>query len=82
MILCDLCGEAKDCRQREIEGKEYDICLECWKPFAQRLKGKGRTKNREGVFLPPRPVKEGEEEGPKPHRGEPPRILGGAERTQ
>ena len=25
MIICDLCGEAKDCLQREIEGKEYDI---------------------------------------------------------
>lgn len=26
MIICDLCGETKDCLQREIEGKEYDIC--------------------------------------------------------
>jgi ribosome-binding protein aMBF1 (putative translation factor) len=39
MIICDLCGEAKNCLQKEIEGKEYDICSECWNPFAQRLKG-------------------------------------------
>ena len=43
MIICDLCGEAKDCLQKEIEGKEYDICSECWNPFAQKLRGKGRA---------------------------------------
>ena len=26
MITCDLCGEAKDCLQKEIAGKEYRIC--------------------------------------------------------
>ena len=76
MITCDLCGEAKDCLQKEIEGKEYDICSECWTPFAQKLKGKGRTKNRETVFLPPRVVKEREDEEPKPYPGEPPKICG------
>jgi ribosome-binding protein aMBF1 (putative translation factor) len=80
MIICDLCGEAKECLQKEIEGKEYDICSECWTPFAQRLKGKGRAKNQEPVFLPPRPIKEREGEEPKPHRGEPPRILGAVDR--
>src|SRR5260370_30882512 len=50
MIICDLCGETKDCLQKEIEGKEYDICSECWNPFAQKLRGKGRLKNRETVF--------------------------------
>ena len=80
MIICDLCGEAKECLQKEIEGKEYDICSECWTLFAQRLKGKGRAKNRELVFLPPRPIKQQEGEEPKPHRGEPPRILGAAYR--
>ena len=54
MIICDLCGEAKDCLQKEIEGKEYDICSECWNPFAQKLRGKGRVKSRETVFLPAR----------------------------
>jgi hypothetical protein len=54
MIICDLSGEAKDCLQKEIEGKEYDICSECWNSFAQKLRGKGRAKSRETVFLPPR----------------------------
>jgi len=27
MILCDLCGESKECLQKEIEGKEYDITI-------------------------------------------------------
>ena len=59
MIICDLCGEAKDCLLKEIEGKGYDICSECWSPLAQKLKGKGRAINRETVFLPPpRDVKE------------------------
>ncbi len=35
MIICDLCGEAKDCLQKEIAGKEYDICPECWNPLAR-----------------------------------------------
>jgi hypothetical protein len=30
MILCDLCGQAKECLQREIDGKEFDICSDCW----------------------------------------------------
>jgi hypothetical protein len=35
MITCDQCGEAKDCLQKEVEGKEYDICRERWNPLAQ-----------------------------------------------
>ncbi len=63
MIACDLCGEAKDCLRKEIEGKEYDICSECWSPLAQRLMGKGRTKDRDTVFLsPPGAFKEREDE--------------------
>ncbi len=81
MIICDLCGEAKDCLQKEIEGKEYDICSECWNPFAQKLRGKGRVKNRETVFLPPpREFKEREDEEPEPLPGEPPKIWGAMER--
>jgi hypothetical protein len=76
MITCDLCGHANDCQQREIDGKEYDICFECWEPLAQRLKGKGREMRRETVLLPPRAVKEGEEEEPKHIPGEPPIIQG------
>jgi hypothetical protein len=40
MIICDLCGEARDCLQKDIEGKEYNICSGCWNPFAQKLRGK------------------------------------------
>jgi hypothetical protein len=44
MIICDLCGEAKNCLQKEIEDKEYDICSEGWNPFAQRLRGKAERR--------------------------------------
>ena len=81
MITCDLCGEAKDCLQKEIEGKEYDICPECWNPLAQKLKGKGRAKNRESVFLAqPGEFKEQEDDEPKPLPGEPPKIWGALDR--
>ena len=29
MIICDLCGAVKDCLQKEIDGKGYDIWSEC-----------------------------------------------------
>lgn len=62
VIVCDLCGGAKDCLRKEIEGKEYDICSKCWNPLAQKLRGKGRVKNPETVFLPPpRVLKERED---------------------
>jgi hypothetical protein len=81
MIICDLCGEAKDCLQKEIGGREYDICSECWNPFAQKLRGKGRVKSRETVFLPPpRVVKERENEAPEALPGEPPKIWGAVDR--
>jgi ribosome-binding protein aMBF1 (putative translation factor) len=77
MILCDLCGQAKQCQHKDIEGKEYDICSECWNPLAEKLKGKGRVKKeREVVFLPPRTA-EPERQEPKPIPGEPPKIWGG-----
>jgi ribosome-binding protein aMBF1 (putative translation factor) len=83
MILCDLCDQAKECLQKEIDGKEYDICSECWKPLGERLKGKGRVKKeRETVFLPPPRFKESEHEEPKPLPGEPPKIWGGVGRPQ
>jgi hypothetical protein len=77
MTLCDLCGESKNCRQRQIEGKMYDICLNCWKPMAAKLKGKGRVeKERETVFLPP-VMQEPQPKEPKPPMpGEPPKIWG------
>jgi hypothetical protein len=82
MILCDLCGQARECAAREIEGRKYDICAECWNPLAEKLKGKGRVrKEREVVFLPPL-TKEPEPKEPKPVPGEPPKIWGGAGRPQ
>jgi hypothetical protein len=76
MIICDLCNKAKECLQKEIEGKEYDICSECWGPIAQRLTGKGRTKNQDTVFLPPRALKERGHEEEEPLPGGPPTIWG------
>ena len=76
MITCDLCGKEKDCAQKEIDGREYDICSECWNPLAEKLKGKGRVKPQEMVLLPQRPLKEQEEEKRQPLRGEPPVIQG------
>jgi ribosome-binding protein aMBF1 (putative translation factor) len=82
MILCDLCGQAKECSQKEIDGKEFDICFDCWNPLAEKLKGKGRVKRkRETVFLPPL-EKEPEPQEPKPLPGEPPKILCRADRLQ
>jgi hypothetical protein len=77
MIFCDLCGESKECLQKEIDGKEYDICAECWRPLVEKLKGKGRAKkNRQTVFLPPASVPEHEHERPKPFPEGPPKIFG------
>jgi hypothetical protein len=42
MVVCDLCGQKKECFQRDIEGKRYDICSDCWIPLAKKLKGKGK----------------------------------------
>ncbi len=82
MILCDLCGQAKECSQKEIEGRVYDICFDCWNPLAQKLKGKGRAKKeREMVFLPV-PEKEPKGPDPKPAPKEPPKIWGEAGRPQ
>lgn len=78
MITCDLCGKETDCLQKEIDGKEYDICSECWEPLEQKLKGKGREKLREIVFLPPRATKEREEKETEALPGCPPVIQGEA----
>jgi len=81
MIICDLCGQAKDCLQKEIEGKEYDICSECWSALAERLKGKGRaSKQGETVFLP-NPAKQPEPLETRPVPGEPPKIWSAVDRS-
>lgn len=77
MILCDLCGQARECLQKDIEGREFDICADCWRPLEEKLKGKGRVKRtRERVLLPPRTVPEPEE--PKTPPRLPPKIIGQA----
>ena len=81
MITCDLCGEGKRCSRKEIEGKEYDICSGCWRPIADKLKGKGRTiRQKETIFLPPLP-KEPEKPEVKPPQ-EPPKIWGRLSHSQ
>ena len=53
MIVCDWCGQAKGCLQKETDGREFDICADCWHPIEEKLKGKGRQKLRQDmVFLP------------------------------
>ena len=44
MMRCDLCGTTAKCVQKEIEGKEFDICETCWQPLAEKLSGKGRIR--------------------------------------
>ena len=76
MTLCDLCGRSRDCAPKEIDGKVYDICAECWNPLAERLQGKGRakTRERETVILPALPA---EPQVPKiKPLPEPPKIWG------
>jgi hypothetical protein len=76
MTICDLCGKPKECLQRQIDYKEFDICAACWKPLAEKLAGKGRaaSKERETVFLPPR-IQEPERPQPVTRPGEPPKIF-------
>ena len=51
MILCDWCGQAKECQQKEIDGREFDICADCWHPIEEKLKGKGRPKRRRDMVF-------------------------------
>jgi hypothetical protein len=77
---CDLCGQVKECLQKEIDHKEYDICRECWSELQAKLQGKGRAKeSREIILLPP--TKEPDEPEEKPTPGEPPIIRSNSERV-
>ncbi len=84
MILCDLCGTEKQCSEKEIEGRLYDICSDCWNPLAEKLKGKGRekAKDRKDVFLPPLTTEPEPPPKTTPHPGKPPKIWGHAGRPQ
>ena len=44
VIYCDLCGRTAPCVQKEIDGREFDLCDSCWDPLAAKLSGKGRTR--------------------------------------
>ncbi len=82
MNLCDLCGKVKQCRPKEIEGKEYNICSECWNPLTRKLKGKGKVKKeRETVFLPP-VITAPEPKETTPLPGGPPKIWSGVGQPQ
>jgi hypothetical protein len=52
---CDLCGQVKECLQKEIDHKEYDICRECWNELHAKLQGKGRVKDTKDIVLLPPP---------------------------
>jgi hypothetical protein len=78
MNLCDLCGQSRKCLPRQIEGKDYDICPDCWNPLAKKLKGKGRAiKGTEMISLP-RQITIPEPKEPRQLPGQPPKIWGGA----
>lgn len=71
---CSLCDKNKECLQKEIDGKEYDVCAECWDALNEKLRGKGRViKHQESVSLPP-PDDRKEQESEKPFPGKPPKI--------
>ena len=80
---CDLCNEIRDCAQRVIEDKEYDICSDCWnsliqKLTGQKLTGKGRTKRPHDIVTAPPPCLPDSPKEPKPSifPGAPPTIYG------
>jgi len=76
MIICDLCGETKECFERQIEGKQYDICADCWSSLAAKLKGKGRVPNQREIVLLPSLSPQTEPAEPTPLPAYPPKIWG------
>jgi hypothetical protein len=63
---------------KEIDGLNYDICLECWARLEAKLKGKGKTRARScsDVYLPPMKVDDRDDDGDqdRPFPGAPPKI--------
>ena len=43
MITCDLCGEAKDCLQKEIDGKEIRYLLRMLEPVRAKAEGERQS---------------------------------------
>jgi len=79
MMICDLCGQTKKCFERQIDGKQYDICADCWEPIAAKLKGKGREAKERAIVLLPPLHPEAEPTEPKPLPERPPKIWGNAD---
>jgi hypothetical protein len=50
---CDLCGKIRDCVQKIIEQKEYDLCRRCWASLVNKLSGKGRRLGQAEITLMP-----------------------------
>ncbi len=72
--VCALCDKDRECVTKEIEGREYNICPECWRNLAEILKGKGRLIERHSpVTLDPPDVPR-EEPAEKPFPGTPPKV--------
>ena len=63
--------------QKEIDGQEYDLCSDCWKPLEQRLRGKGRPKKEIVLLPPPEELKPRKDDDERPVPGGPPKIWGG-----
>jgi len=82
MNICALCGEAKQCRQREIEGKLYDICSVCWSPLGKKLKGKGKVDTDRAIVFLPAVIQAPPPKGVKLLPGEPPKIWGNFEKLR
>jgi hypothetical protein len=82
MMICDLCGQTKDCLQKEIESKEYDICSECWSALSERLKGKGRPRRQADTVFLPSPDKEPAPRETRPVPGQPPKIWSTVDATR
>jgi ribosome-binding protein aMBF1 (putative translation factor) len=36
MLCCELCGEATECVQKEIEGEELVVCDQCSRPADEK----------------------------------------------
>jgi hypothetical protein len=45
MTSCDLCGKTTECVQKEIDGQEFDVCVDCWHPLAEKLSSKGHVED-------------------------------------
>jgi len=76
---CDLCNEIRDCAQRLIEDKEYDICSECWNVLTQKLTGKGRAKQAPEIVTVPLPPPSPDQPKPSRFPGGPPTVYGSAD---